>query len=77
VLRGGAFNNNQQNARCAYRDDNNPNNQNNNNGLRLVCGVHVRGVPSEGICCDYSGCDRARHHARDVPTIAASDKLSA
>ena len=36
VLRGGAFNNNQRNVRCAYRNRNNPNNRNNNNGFRVV-----------------------------------------
>jgi formylglycine-generating enzyme required for sulfatase activity len=36
VLRGGSWNNNQNNARCAYRNRNNPNNRNNNNGFRLV-----------------------------------------
>ena len=36
VLRGGSFNNNQNNARCAYRNRNNPDNRNNNNGFRLV-----------------------------------------
>jgi hypothetical protein len=36
VLRGGSFNNNQNNARCAYRNRNNPNNRNNNNGFRVV-----------------------------------------
>ena len=36
VLRGGAFNNNENNVRCAYRNRNNPNNRNNNIGLRVV-----------------------------------------
>ena len=36
VLRGGAFNNNQRNVRCAYRNRNNPNNRNRNNGFRVV-----------------------------------------
>jgi hypothetical protein len=36
VLRGGSFNNNQNNARCAYRNRNNPNNRNRNNGFRVV-----------------------------------------
>jgi len=35
-LRGGAFNNNEDNARCAYRNRNNPNNRNNNIGFRVV-----------------------------------------
>jgi formylglycine-generating enzyme required for sulfatase activity len=36
VLRGGSFNNNQQNARCAVRNRNHPNNSNTNNGFRVV-----------------------------------------
>jgi len=36
VLRGGAFNNNRRNVRCAYRNRNNPNNFNRNNGFRVV-----------------------------------------
>jgi hypothetical protein len=36
VVRGGSFNNNQNNARCAFRNRNNPNNRNNNQGFRVV-----------------------------------------
>jgi hypothetical protein len=36
VLRGGSFNNNQRNVRCAYRNNRNPNNRNNNIGFRVV-----------------------------------------
>ncbi len=36
MLRGGSFNNNERNARCAYRNNNNPNNRNDNNGFRVV-----------------------------------------
>ncbi|MBC7233296.1 MAG: SUMF1/EgtB/PvdO family nonheme iron enzyme [Chloroflexi bacterium] len=36
VLRGGSWNNNRNNVRCAYRDRNNPNNRNNNIGFRVV-----------------------------------------
>jgi len=36
VLRGGAFNNTDNNVRCAYRNNNNPNNRNRNNGFRVV-----------------------------------------
>jgi len=36
VRRGGAYNNNQRNVRCAYRNRNNPNNRNNNIGFRVV-----------------------------------------
>jgi formylglycine-generating enzyme required for sulfatase activity len=35
VLRGGSFNNNPRNARCAYRNHNHPNNDWNNNGFRV------------------------------------------
>jgi hypothetical protein len=43
VLRGGSYNNNASNARCAARNRNNPNNQWNNNGFRvcLVGASHV------------------------------------
>ena len=36
MVRGGAFNNNERNARCAYRNRNNPHNDNTNNGFRVV-----------------------------------------
>jgi hypothetical protein len=36
VVRGGAFNNNDRNLRCAYRNNNDPNNRNNNIGFRVV-----------------------------------------
>jgi Sulfatase-modifying factor enzyme 1 len=36
VVRGGAFNNNRQNVRCAYRNNNHPDNRNNNIGFRVV-----------------------------------------
>jgi formylglycine-generating enzyme required for sulfatase activity len=36
VVRGGAFNNNERNVRCAYRNRNNPNNRNDNIGFRVV-----------------------------------------
>jgi hypothetical protein len=36
VVRGGSFNNNQRNVRCAYRNNNNPDNRNRNNGFRCV-----------------------------------------
>jgi hypothetical protein len=41
VLRGGSWNNNQDNARSANRNRNNPNNRNNNIGFRVVCVSHV------------------------------------
>lgn len=36
VVRGGSFNNNARNVRCAVRNNNNPNNRNENNGFRVV-----------------------------------------
>ena len=36
MLRGGSWNNNQKNARCAYRNDNHPDNRNDNIGFRVV-----------------------------------------
>jgi hypothetical protein len=36
VVRGGAFNNEDRNVRCAYRNRNNPNNRNDNIGFRVV-----------------------------------------
>jgi hypothetical protein len=48
VTHNGAFNNNQRNARCAYRNNRNPNNSNRNRGFR-VCVAHSstqrRGAP--------------------------------
>ncbi|WP_287698779.1 SUMF1/EgtB/PvdO family nonheme iron enzyme [Accumulibacter sp.] len=41
VVRGGSWNNNRDNARCATRNDNDPGNRNNNLGLRLVCVSHI------------------------------------
>ena len=35
-MRGGSWNNNRKNARCAYRNRNEPDNFNNNIGFRLV-----------------------------------------
>jgi hypothetical protein len=35
-LRGGSWNNNANNARCANRNNNNPDNRNNNIGFRCV-----------------------------------------
>jgi hypothetical protein len=36
VVRGGSWNNHQDNARCAYRNRNQPDNRNNNLGFRVV-----------------------------------------
>ena len=62
VLRGGAFNNEARNVRCAYRNRNNPNNRNNNIGFRLVSASHIlslllwcrRAVYLPLACCEHS-----------------------
>jgi hypothetical protein len=40
VVRGGAFNNHEDNVRAAFRNNNDPNNRNNNVGFRVVC-AHI------------------------------------
>ena len=42
VLRGGSFNNNEDNVRCAARNRNNPNNRNNNIGFRIFLRTFIR-----------------------------------
>lgn len=44
VLRGGSWINNQDNARCAFRNRNHPNNWNNDNGFRLLSLSHTSGI---------------------------------
>ena len=36
MLRGGSWNNNENNVRCARRNNNQPQNRNNNRGVRVV-----------------------------------------
>ncbi|MBI1880036.1 MAG: SUMF1/EgtB/PvdO family nonheme iron enzyme, partial [Chloroflexi bacterium] len=60
VLRGGSWNNNENNARASNRNNNNPNNQNDNIGFRCVAAapgvvsasqvhrVHGRGASAPG-----------------------------
>ncbi|MEZ5402183.1 MAG: hypothetical protein R2729_21090 [Bryobacteraceae bacterium] len=45
ALRGGSWNNNQDNARAGCRNNNHPNNRN-NIGFRVVCSSHIRLRPS-------------------------------
>jgi len=42
VVRGGSWNNNRNNGRCAVRNRNNPDNSNNNNGFRCVSHAFLR-----------------------------------
>ena len=45
MVRGGSWNNNQDNARCAYRN-NNPDNSNNNVGFRVVSHTSAESGPA-------------------------------
>ncbi|WP_425425711.1 hypothetical protein [Thioflavicoccus mobilis] len=40
-MRGGSWNDNQNNARSAARNRNNPNNPNNDLGFRVLCASHI------------------------------------
>ena len=44
MVRGGSFNNNRNNVRCAFRNRNDPDNTWNNNGFRVVSYIY-RGLP--------------------------------
>ncbi|MBA3966210.1 MAG: SUMF1/EgtB/PvdO family nonheme iron enzyme [Nitrospirales bacterium] len=41
VVRGGSWNNNQNNAGASYRNNNHPDNRNNNIGFRVVRSSHI------------------------------------
>ena len=47
VVRGGSWNNNQENARAGYRNNNRPDDRNNNIGFRVVCSSHIQPSPFE------------------------------
>lgn len=46
-MRGGSWNNNHNNARCAVRNNNQPDNHNNNIGFRVMVAMFIR--PSSGM----------------------------
>ena len=55
VLRGGAFNNNRRNVRCAYRNNNHPDNRNNTEGVFIsppVAGQYTIRVEATSINSD-------------------------
>jgi hypothetical protein len=51
VVRGGSWNNNENNARAAYRNRNNPDNYNNNVGFRVVFSHNF--LFTGNACCLY------------------------
>ena len=62
VLRGGAFNNNQNNVRCAYRNRINPNNRNRNNGFRVVVSTFFTGGSPRRNCGAGAASTRRLRH---------------
>jgi hypothetical protein len=76
VLRGGSFNNNDQNVRCANRNRNDPDNRNRNNGFRVVASTLFKARDS---CLpELRGGERAcissgprRKMAESVPGLAS------
>jgi formylglycine-generating enzyme required for sulfatase activity len=54
VLRGGSFNNDNRNVRCANRNRNNPDNRNENAGFRVVLS-HIL-LPSRNAARRGLGC---------------------
>jgi hypothetical protein len=71
VLRGGNWNNNANNARCAYRNHNNPNNANNNIGFRCVRGI--REEAGGNPCPLRAGGVRKSTDFRSVPSESPPD----
>jgi hypothetical protein len=76
VLRGGSWNNNQDNARATYRNDNDPDDRNNNIGFRVVCVSHI------GWCFDARhGCPweqaQLRVHRQCLAITVAGPRRSA
>ncbi len=56
VIRGGNWNNNENNCRVSNRNNNNPTNRNNNIGFRLALHFHLNGNVQPGIAwfTDYA-----------------------
>jgi len=60
VCRGGSFNNNRNNVRCAYRNDNDPDNRNNNIGFRVAASHSLHShARSRGLCPVVTGARNA------------------
>ncbi|MBO3459901.1 SUMF1/EgtB/PvdO family nonheme iron enzyme [Aetokthonos hydrillicola Thurmond2011] len=60
MLRGGSWNNNPQNCRCAYRNRNNPDNDNNNIGFRVVFDVSPSALLCQNLCMGIHGVRQRR-----------------
>lgn len=73
VLRGGSWNNNENNARASNRNNNNPNNQNDNIGFRCVAAAP--GVVSASQVHRVHGCGASApgEHARPGPGWACPE----
>jgi hypothetical protein len=72
VLRGGSWNNNENNTRCARRNRNNPNNRNNNIGFRIVVVSHIAADLPEM----RSGYGWTAEALRDGPTASLAESGS-
>ncbi|MBI2989549.1 MAG: SUMF1/EgtB/PvdO family nonheme iron enzyme [Deltaproteobacteria bacterium] len=72
VLRGGSFDNNRRNARCANRNRNNPNNRNRNIGFRVVAST----LFSNQKCGALKG-SPPRSEERRNPSLAAYPRFRA
>jgi Sulfatase-modifying factor enzyme 1 len=75
VVRGGSWNNDQVNARAAYRNNNAPDNRNTNLGLRVVRSSHIliplRAQPGGCLCIRLSrACSPARLARAVLPVLA-------
>ena len=68
MLRGGAFNNNDRNVRCAYRNNNNPNNRNENIGFRLCVSHAFPRLLEMRFGYDWNA-EALREMARDMPWL--------
>ncbi len=71
VLRGGNWNNNANNTRCANRNNNNPDNANNNIGFRCVRGI--REGAGANTCPLRAGGMREFSDFRSVPSESPPD----
>jgi hypothetical protein len=71
VLRGGSYNNESRNVRCAVRNRNNPNNRNNNIGFRVVVATFF---DRPEVRCAFTGSPPRRKMAGHAPGRAPSSR---